>query len=168
VDLDVLWGPVVETLRDRLQGMRDLFDRLSLVESTIANRVPHRALAHDARRVRLLYALACRTPRISIAELAASQGMSHRSVIALLEQTIGLKPKLMQRVQRVRRVLREIHVPPAGPASWSCIAHRCGYFDQAHLINDFRALTGLTPTEYDAKRSSVGRGFAQYIAAADR
>jgi len=31
------------------------------------------------------------------------------------------------------------------------IAHRCGYFDQAHMINDFKTLSGITPKDYFKK-----------------
>ena len=31
---------------------------------------------------------------------------------------------------------------------WSQLALDLGYFDQAHLINDFRAMVGLSPREY--------------------
>jgi AraC-like DNA-binding protein len=36
------------------------------------------------------------------------------------------------------------------PPSWAELAFRCGYFDQSHLIHDFRAIVGVTPTEYIA------------------
>jgi AraC-like DNA-binding protein len=31
---------------------------------------------------------------------------------------------------------------------WAELALELGYFDQAHLINDFRAIVGCTPVEY--------------------
>lgn len=36
----------------------------------------------------------------------------------------------------------------AARPDWARAATECGYFDQAHLIRDFRALVGLSPTEY--------------------
>lgn len=33
-------------------------------------------------------------------------------------------------------------------ASWARLAVDCGYADQAHLIREFRTLTGVTPTVY--------------------
>ena len=168
VDLDVFWGSSVETLRDRLHSAPDASARLSLLESTIAHGLSHRAASHDLALVRSLEAMARVFPGITIARLAAAHGLSHRRAISVLEDGVGLKPKLLHRVQRVRRVLHEVHAPVGGRRSWARIADRCGYFDQAHMINDFRALSGLRPTEYDEKRSSVGRGFAQYIAAVDR
>ena len=31
---------------------------------------------------------------------------------------------------------------------WAQLALECGFFDQSHLANEFRKLSGLTPTEY--------------------
>jgi AraC-like DNA-binding protein len=33
------------------------------------------------------------------------------------------------------------------------VALRCGYFDQAHFIHDFKAFSGISPTEYIEKRT---------------
>ena len=106
------------------------------------------------------------TPGPSVGEMAAAFGLSHRRVISLFDAHVGLKPKIVGRVQRLRRVLNCIHAEHR--PSWTQVAHDCGYFDQSHMINDFRLQAGITPAEYDATRSSVGRGFARYRLAADR
>lgn len=33
--------------------------------------------------------------------------------------------------------------------SWTSLAHDCGYFDQMHMIRDFKEFTGITPTTMD-------------------
>jgi AraC-like DNA-binding protein len=32
--------------------------------------------------------------------------------------------------------------------TWTSIAYECGYFDQMHLIKDFKAFTGFTPFDF--------------------
>jgi AraC-like DNA-binding protein len=78
-------------------------------------------------------------------------------VIEMFDRSVGLKPKAYQRVRRLRRAFLLIDTPPR--PSWTTIAHRSGYYDQAHFINDFRLLTGVSPSEYESTRSSVGHGF---------
>ncbi len=54
-----------------------------------------------------------------------------------------------ERFAQVRRLQRLIAgIPVGGEVDWARAAFECGYFDQAHLINEFRALTGLTPGAY--------------------
>jgi AraC-like DNA-binding protein len=49
-------------------------------------------------------------------------------------------------VRRLQRVLRA--VGGSSEASWAEVAAEQGYYDQSHLIHDFRELTGITPTAY--------------------
>jgi len=62
-----------------------------------------------------------------------------------------MRPKLFCRVQRFQRALDFVRKAPA--PDWADIAAACGYFDQSHLIHDFQAFSGLSPTEYHRQRS---------------
>jgi len=55
----------------------------------------------------------------------------------------GLTPKRLSRVLRFRYACRLAGA--TAKRNWSDIALEAGYFDQAHLIGDFKSLTGLTP-----------------------
>ena len=35
-----------------------------------------------------------------------------------------------------------------GGAPWAEVALTAGYYDQSHLINEFRSITGITPARY--------------------
>ena len=73
-------------------------------------------------------------------------GLSPRRFIQLFAEEVGLTPKLFCRVRRFQEVVRFIDTQRR--FSWSNLALACGYYDQAHFINDFQSFSGLTPTAY--------------------
>ncbi|MCP3164091.1 AraC family transcriptional regulator [Myxococcus qinghaiensis] len=84
--------------------------------------------------------------QVEIGELARELGFSQKHVIARCGQELGLTPKLLARLIRFDRV---IQVLKSGAAeSWARLALEQGYFDQAHLIRDFRQFTGGPPGEF--------------------
>ena len=158
VDLEDIWPrSEVETLRDRLQSCR-AGARLDLIERAVLERSKRCDRSVDGAVIRHLSADIERCS--SIRELANHYGMTHRRVIELFGRSFGLNPKSFQRIQRLRRVIRCIH--SARRPRWTDIALACGYFDQPHLINDFRAQAGITPAEYAESRSSIGQGFVPH------
>jgi AraC-like DNA-binding protein len=157
VDLDEFWGSFVQETRGRLDATADPHARLSIVERAVAHRVGRTGPADESALVRRLCHVAETEPSLTVCALAARFGLTHRRVIELFDRTVGLKPKAFYRVRRLRRVFQLSDASPR--LSWTTIAHRCGYYDQAHLINDFRQLTGVLPSEYVATKSSVGHGF---------
>jgi AraC-like DNA-binding protein len=58
-------------------------------------------------------------------------------------------------VRRFQDVLARVH--GVADIDWTDVALSCGYYDQAHLIHDFRAFSGLSPTAY-ARAGTRDRG----------
>ena len=48
---------------------------------------------------------------------------------------------------RLLRLERAIELARLG-AAWAEDAYACGYYDQSHLANEFRRITGASPTQY--------------------
>ena len=81
-----------------------------------------------------------------IGQIRSDTSLSHTRLIQLFREHIGLTPKLFCRVRRFHAVLERIE--KGMPVNWAVLAADCGYFDQAHLIHDFRTFAGITPGEY--------------------
>jgi AraC-like DNA-binding protein len=82
----------------------------------------------------------------SIRRIQLDTGLSHTRFIQLFRENVGLTPKLFYRVRRFRTMLDRIE--KGAPVNWAALASDCGYFDQAHLIRDFRTFAGMTPLDY--------------------
>ena len=86
----------------------------------------------------------------SVAAVQQAIGVSRRHFAAQIQQRVGLRPKSIQRIARLQRLLEELDARK--PVRWSEEAVGAGYFDQPHAIRDFRMFTGMTPTEYVNRR----------------
>nr|WP_246347860.1 helix-turn-helix domain-containing protein [Brevundimonas variabilis] len=76
--------------------------------------------------------------------MAARVGLSPRQLQRRFIEQVGLSPKLYARTVRFDAVLEARRKDPS--LSWTDLAHRHGYFDQAHLLRDAHAFTGLPPS----------------------
>jgi AraC-like DNA-binding protein len=86
---------------------------------------------------------------VPVAELAARTGWSTRHLANRFREEIGLTPKAAARVIRFDRAKRVIAA--ASPGTLADVAVACGYFDQAHLAREFRALAGCPPSQWLAE-----------------
>ena len=145
VELDALWGGDAAGLRERLleaDGTERAFD---LLEQALRCRAGG-ATAADRTIDGAVQFLTYAPDTITIRQLAARLGVSQKRLLGLFERNVGLKPKMLSRVLRLQRVLQRIEAAPHTP--WSTLAAEHGYTDQAHLVKDFVALTGIRPREY--------------------
>jgi AraC-like DNA-binding protein len=81
-------------------------------------------------------------PRVKIAVLAEMAGVTVRQLERRSLDYMGLTPKMLMRIARFQRALR---MKSTGSPSWSEVAHRLNYFDQMHMIKDFKEFTGESP-----------------------
>jgi AraC-like DNA-binding protein len=93
---------------------------------------------------------------IRAAELAEQTGWSGRHLASRFRAEIGLTPKAAARVirfNRARHLLARQATAADGAGGYRLadLAVTCGYFDQAHLAREFRALAGLPPSQWLAE-----------------
>jgi AraC-like DNA-binding protein len=81
---------------------------------------------------------------IEVPALARQAGMSTRQFERRFNREIGIPPKLFARIARFEAALESKAASIA--SSWTDIANELGYFDQMHLIHDFKEFSGEVPT----------------------
>ena len=91
----------------------------------------------------------------TVAHVQSETGLSHTRFIHLFKQNVGVTPKLFCRIQRFRTVIQQVE--SARAINWAAIAIECGYFDQAHMIHDFRTFAGITPAMYHGSARVLAR-----------
>ncbi len=159
VDLLEAWAPAA-ALRDALLETGDPDAMLSLVEHHLARSVDASVAGVD--RCERAVAMLEEDPTRSIASIAEALEVTHGHLDRELARVVGLTPRALARLLRMRRLLSELDV--SGSVAWASLAAELGWYDQAHLVRDFKRHTGVTPTQYlDAQRktfSPVERGEA--------
>jgi transcriptional regulator GlxA family with amidase domain len=81
-----------------------------------------------------------------VEELAVKTGFTRKHLGSLFRQQVGLTPKSLARVHRFRCALALLD-RANGQVPWAALADQCGFYDQSHLINEFRRFTGFSPVE---------------------
>lgn len=84
--------------------------------------------------------------RARVEPLQRTSGYTPGQFIHRFEQAVGLTPKRFSRVLRFGALLPQL--VRCGPRDWAQIAVGAGYFDQSHLIREFRHLAGMAPSAY--------------------
>jgi transcriptional regulator GlxA family with amidase domain len=87
---------------------------------------------------------------IRVDRVAERLGVTTRHLRRAFADTIGVGPKEFARSVRLRRAMRLAETS----RDWGRIATDVGYYDQAHLIGEFRDLVGLTPVELVKRRQA--------------
>ncbi len=143
-----VWGRAGVELRDRLCMVPTPQQRFRTMENALNSRLHYHTARHLQVRVALkMFALGNGT---SVREVSRELGLSQRRFIQMFSSHVGLAPKLFCRILRFQkaRVLAEKFRAP----DWAAIALTCGYFDQSHLIKDFKEFSGSTPRIYSVQQ----------------
>lgn len=147
--LDALFGRAASRLIDDLACAPDWptrFGRLDrfLIERLSAHGPPAPEVARAWGRI-----VASRG-QVRIGALATEVGWGQRHLTARFGEALGLSPKRMARLVRFDHAVTLLSRPAA--AGWADIAVIAGYYDQAHLANEIRAFTGLTPRQLRSRQ----------------
>ncbi|UOX85281.1 AraC family transcriptional regulator [Amycolatopsis sp. FBCC-B4732] len=135
------------SLPDRLRELPTWPQRFALLDDVLAARAvepvaPPPELGEAWRRLR------GSDGRVRVGDLAGEVGWSRRHLGERFRAELGLAPKQAARVLRFERAGRLLR---RGRTDLAALAVECGYYDQAHLSNEWRALAGCTPGTWIAE-----------------
>ena len=85
---------------------------------------------------------------ISIRQLAEETGYSECYIRRVFQQVHGISPKNFERFVRFQKLLHVINKMPER-IRLDALAQQCGYYDEAHMIKDFKQYAGITPQGYE-------------------
>lgn len=95
-------------------------------------------------------AIAASNGEAPLAQLYDRTARTPRHVSDRFKKAVGVTPKVLARIYRLGALLNA--VDPDAAISWTELAHRFGFFDQAHFNREFRRFSGLSPSRYAAER----------------
>ncbi len=154
IGLEDVWGSQVRTLRDRLRALPDPEAKLQLLEAFLFQQ----SATHLVRNAPVQALVQFSVSRFGIApgmttvrEVARATGLSERRFSQVFRERVGLSPKVWCRVQRFQRAVHQLHAGRDLP--WADLALDCGFYDQSHFANEFRAFSGIDATTYSARRT---------------
>jgi AraC-like DNA-binding protein len=90
----------------------------------------------------------------SIAGFLQYYTINRRKLERDFDYHVGVSPKFLQRVLRFRKAMLSFH--RSRNRNLTALAYDCGYFDQAHFINDFKEFTGLSPKKFFSSTCTFG------------
>lgn len=82
--------------------------------------------------------------QVSVEELSKVSNYSSRNLHRISESEIGMNLKLFCRIVRFQNMLYSIK--DKGDLNWKSVALDNGYYDQSHLVKEFKFFCGISPT----------------------
>lgn len=135
-----VWGPEALELEERLFEAVATEARIALVEGFLLWQLRRHQKESVEPVVRAVWA---RQGKARVGELCHALGLTERGLQRVFSRALGVSPKGFARLVRFQHACAQLR-----RGSWSSLTEvslDCGYYDQAHFIGDFKALSGMTP-----------------------
>lgn len=145
------FGAGMKQINEQLQNTADLEEGKNIVEKFLLGRLTSlkKVLPFDAA----LNVLLKNDGNISVDKIASLSCVSVKQFERLCKERIGMNPKLYARILRFSKAYRLHEALP--DLSWTKIAYEAGYYDQMHMIRDFKVFAGANPTVIEQQLRST-------------
>lgn len=151
-NIDLLLGVSASEINRTVLSASSFFEQVAILNHALKSVAPPKCSA-DYKIVKDIYQFILANESVlKVGDLLDFAETSERTIQRLFEKYIGFSPKHVIRVARFQAALKAMRGGVSIP--WTDFAASLGYFDQSHFINDFRSITGVTPSDF-AKQQNV-------------
>lgn len=158
VSLRDLFHEEIDQLESNLYEAGSFAERVRVAEAFLLEKISKREKDYEWGRV--LHTIAKINQlkaNVSVEQLASEACLSRKQFERTFSRFIGTSPKHFLRTIRFQNALFEKSKNPT--ISLTALAYECGYFDQSHMISEFKSFSGMTPGKYFYS----GEAFSDYF-----
>jgi AraC-like DNA-binding protein len=131
-------------LEKKLFSTKDNLESVRLIEKFLIKRL-HQSKEYNYKRM-LAVTNAINQGQMNVSDLANVSCLSYKQFKRVFSEYVGANPKDFLRIIRFQKALYILQNEPA--IATAQLAYDSGYYDQPHLIKEFKLFSGYTPKEY--------------------
>lgn len=157
VSLQDMDDKLLKELENKVYDSRDNSEAIRHIEKYLIARLT-RTDSYNLPRITEVINTISHRHEYNISALSAIACLSYKQFGRIFADYVGTTPKEFTRIVRFQRALHILsHKPAISPVE---LAVECGYYDQPHLIKEFKLFSGYTPNEY----TTVCQPYSDYFA----
>lgn len=154
VDAELIFGNELLSFRESLLYAMLPEQKIALVEKYLLKRIRDHFEIHPAVSY-CVSKIVSAPSQSTIKDFSNQTGYTNKHLISLFGKYAGISPKQYVSVQKFQQAVFMLE-KNMEQINWAHLALDCGYYDQAHFINEFRRFSGFNPSAYmDAKGEYV-------------
>lgn len=137
--------PYLGNLEDRLWSARSFEERVEILEDDFTRRLPGIPSADELVRTAVRQMVQQRG-NVKISELHDQLCVSKSTLEKKFQEHVGLSPKFLCNILRFNSLIYDQELSPA--PSLTELSYNQGFFDQSHLVHNFKSFTGISPGRF--------------------
>ncbi|MEJ2904932.1 helix-turn-helix domain-containing protein [Pedobacter panaciterrae] len=141
-----LFGNLTHPIQEAVKESRNLVETIGLLEDFFL-RISPPLPATESILNKSLNWMQQSSGNTKIVDLLHYLSISERQLERKFDHYIGISPRKLNGILRINHFLKLLRNPEK-PFSLAQAALEAGFYDQAHLNNSFKALTGTSPSKY--------------------
>lgn len=147
-------------LEEELHEAIEFQDKVILVEAFLVALLKKKTnFYHEKRMVDSIGLISRKRGIVEVDTLALRACLSRKQYERMFQECVGTSPKQFMRVVRFQHSLHFRRMN--SQLRLTDLAYECGFFDQSHMINEYRDLSGKTPSQYFAECEPYSDYFAE-------
>ncbi|BBO79652.1 hypothetical protein DSCO28_02180 [Desulfosarcina ovata subsp. sediminis] len=154
VEIEEVWELNGFGLSKKIHGTNRKSERLIKTFEGFFERRINNFKTHSSNVEKAVAIIRSHKGQIPVEKLAKRLHISTRHLERKFTERIGISPKQLCRIFRIKNVLFNLK---GAECDWASLAVENGYFDQAHFIHEFRFFTGQSPISYLAGECLLDR-----------
>lgn len=145
VPLEELFAKDGENIQHAIRSAQSTTEKINLIETFLRSQLTSKQTVDRIVKSAVATILTA-NGQLSISELSKQNNIHRRQLERKFSAAVGLSPKQLSKIIRLQSALKMLLNKKF--TNLTDVAYQNEYYDQAHLIKDFKELTGITPKEF--------------------